>query len=285
MSLLRRFLVLAFPICFLQTVQSEVTLPAIISDHMVLQQEQQVTIWGWANPGEEVTVRGSWFQEASMAIAKDKGEWKLDIETPSSSANHTLTISGENTITINDILIGEVWVCGGQSNMRWPVGNLGTERAETDIANANYPQIRFFTVAHNFITTPIDHLKGEWQICSPETIRKFSVTGFYFGKNLFENLQQPIGLISSNSGGTPSKAWMSREALVDFGGFDKELEYAAKYEDQETEIKQENERIHKQWHALLEDQDNGVEAGYHTSWFNDDDWASMRLPATWKKHH
>lgn len=273
-----------FVLCnlFFLTVNAEVTLPAIISNHMVLQQDQEVTIWGWAHSGEEVTVSGSWSEVAVKALANKDGEWKVRIRTPKSGTTQSLTIAGENTIVVEDILIGEVWVCGGQSNMRWPIGNLGTDRATNDLANADYPEIRLFEVFHDFITQPTDHLRGEWKVCTPETLAKFSATGFYFGKNLYEGIQQPIGLISSNSGGTPIKTWMSEESLKAFGGFENELAYVANHDAKITKkLKDKGARL-ASWWANIEKIDTGLHAGFNSHEWDDSDWEVMDLPATWK---
>ena len=140
---------------FLHPASSEVTVPAIFSDHMVLQQESEVTLWGWSDPNEIVNVRSSWASGSVKTKANLLGEWQVVINTPKSGEIHELTISGaDNSIVISDILLGEVWVCGGQSNMVWPMGNLGTERAKTDLSKADYPEIRLFTVNHNFVTEP-----------------------------------------------------------------------------------------------------------------------------------
>ncbi|MEO9474008.1 MAG: sialate O-acetylesterase [Cyclobacteriaceae bacterium] len=268
---------------FFHNTNAEITVPSIFSDHMVLQQEAEVTIWGWADANEIVKVHPSWSTIPTELKANHLGEWKLKISTPKSGKTHELTISGaDNVIKISDILLGEVWVCGGQSNMVWPMGNLGTERGKKDISEADYPEIRLFTVGHQFVTTATPFIEGKWKVCTPETAAKFSATGFYFGKNLYEGLQQPVGLISTNSGGTPAKAWMSKEALEAFGGFEEELSYVENYEERKEEIAQESIKLYEQWIKNIESLDSGLPSGYQKVDYNDADWDDMTLSSTWK---
>jgi sialate O-acetylesterase len=197
---------------FSSAVFSEVKLPAIISDNMVLQQKTSVPIWGWAEPGEKVTVKGSWqwFWGTSTNADVD-GKWKVKIRTPKAGNPQTLTITGNNEIVLNDVLIGEVWVCSGQSNMEMRLSS--TDNASESAATANYPEIRFFTVKRSVSHVPLDDCEGEWTMCSPENVADFSAVGYYFGKKLHEDLRVPVGLIHSSWGGTPAEAWTPNEDL------------------------------------------------------------------------
>lgn len=206
------------------TTYADVKLPAIFGDHMVLQQKENVAVWGWADPGEEISVKGSWKPSKKTTKANADGKWKVEIRTPKAGKTGTLTITGNNEIVLNDILFGEVWICSGQSNMQWSLQMLNTETAKQDIAKAALPEIRLFTVQKAFSETPKDNVKGSWQICSPETVAPFSATGYYFGKKLHENLGVPIGLISTNWGGTKAEAWTSAETIKEFRQFDGAME-------------------------------------------------------------
>ncbi len=185
------------------TVRAEVNLPACISDHMVLQQELEAPIWGWANPGEQVTVT---FAGQSQATTADRdGRWMVRLDKLAAGGPHMLTVTGANTITVEDVLVGEVWVCSGQSNMAMNVSR--TLNAEQEIAAADYPDIRMFTTQRNPSTETVDDASGSWAVCSPETVGSFSATAFYFARELKKELNVPIGLLHSSWGGTAIEAW------------------------------------------------------------------------------
>ena len=186
-----------------------VRLPALISDGMVVQQGVKVNIWGTADPGERVTVILK-DQEASGVTDKD-GEWKVGLGPLSAGGPFTLTIRGTNTITLHDVLVGEVWVCSGQSNMGMTVS--GVTNAQDEIAHADYPMLRLFTVGQGVAGKPQRDVKGYWVPSRPETVSNFSAAAYFFGRDLQRVLNVPIGLIHSSWGGTLAEAWTSRETL------------------------------------------------------------------------
>lgn len=190
---------------FLLTARADVTLPALFSDHMVLQADVAVPVWGWADPGEKVSVTLG--DQTKTATTNASGKWALKLDKLKSAEPATLVVKGKNTVTVNDVLIGEVWLCSGQSNMEFGVG--GQERADA----ANFPKLRVFTEKSPGEAQPAEKCQGEWVICSPETVKQFSGTAYFFGKNLHEKLGQPVGLIVSAVGGTPIESWMAREIL------------------------------------------------------------------------
>jgi sialate O-acetylesterase len=190
---------------------ADVRLPAIISDNMVLQTGTRVSLWGWADPNEEITVTRSWRQPDLTVQADDHGKWIFQVDAPATSGPHELTFKGKNTITVKNILVGEVWVCSGQSNMEMAVRSAAS--AEQETAGANYPQIRLFTVEKKVADKPLDDCKGKWVACSPETVGYFSAAGYFFGRELYKELKQPIGLIHTSWGGTAAEAWTSPAAL------------------------------------------------------------------------
>ena len=194
------------------TTQADVRLPAVIGDNMVLQQGQKVPIWGWAEPGEEVTVAVSWHSMRWAVTAGKDGNWRFEITPPSADGPYQMTISGKNTITIENILVGEVWVCSGQSNMQWAVKQ--SVNAEQEIAAANYPNIRLFSAQRKVAEEPQHDCVGSWQPCSAETVADFSAVAYYFGRELHKELTVPVGLIHTSWGGTPAEAWTSRKALA-----------------------------------------------------------------------
>lgn len=198
----------------MQEARGNVTLPALFSNHMVLQQNAEVKIWGWAKSGEDVTVTGSWDKKAVKTKANNLAQWEVTVQTPAAGGPYTLQIKGYNTILIEDVLLGEVWLCSGQSNMEWSA-RAGIEHAEREIPLANYPAIRFFSVAHRTADAEQLNLDGQWVVCTPETMTDFSAVGYFFGRQLHNNLQVPVGLINSSWGGTPAEVWTSRKTIAE----------------------------------------------------------------------
>ena len=188
------------------TVNAAVRLPNIIGSHMVLQQKSTVKIWGWAGPSEKVTIKTNWDNASYEAITSNGAKWEASIKTPVAGGPYQITISASNTIVLEDVLIGEVWVCSGQSNMEWS-GDQGLKETLDEAPNATNTSIRFFYVAKSTANFPQDNLEGKWMVCSPEEMKHFSAIGYFFGKNLNQALNSPIGLINSNWGGTPAETW------------------------------------------------------------------------------
>ena len=185
-----------------------VTLPSIFSDNMVLQQNSTVKIWGWAKPFEEITVTTSWDNKSYKVQTDNTMSWSVDVATPEGSFTpYEITVEGWRKLTVKNVLIGEVWLCSGQSNMEWSPRN-GILNGEQEIAAANYPNIRFFQVVPRQSDTPQDDLYGEWKPCSPETMIDFSAIGYFFARDLQKELNVPIGMIGSYVGGSPIETWM-----------------------------------------------------------------------------
>jgi sialate O-acetylesterase len=191
-----------------------VSLPAIFSNHMVLQQNAEVTIWGWANPSEEVTVTGSWDKNPVKTKANNLAQWQVKIKTPAAGGPHAITVKGNNTIEIQDVLMGEVWLCSGQSNMEWTT-RAGIDNAQPEIAKANFPAIRFFTVPRRSADGAQLNVDAQWVVCTPETMPDFSAVGYFFGQKIHENLKVPVGLINSSWGGTPAEIWVSANTITE----------------------------------------------------------------------
>lgn len=190
---------------------ADVKLPAVIGDNMVLQQGGKISIWGWADPGEEVMAGVSWHNMKWAVTADKDGEWSFKMNPPKAGGPYEMTISGKNVIEIKNIMVGEVWVCSGQSNMQWSVQS--SANAEQEIAEAVYPKIRLFTVKRKVAETPQQDCEGSWTECSPETVPDFSAVAYFFGRELHKELNVPVGLIHTSWGGTPAEAWTRREVL------------------------------------------------------------------------
>jgi len=206
--LLRSFSLL-FIIAFVAGVaRADVKLPALISDGMVLQQGIDVPLWGWADEGESVTVE---IQNQKVTAAAKDGKWMVRLKPLKAGGPFTLTISGKNKIELKNVLVGEVWICSGQSNMQWQLRQ--TDNAEAEIANAKYPMIRLFTVPRLEVEAPVSDVKAGWKECSPETVATFSAVGYYFGRDLHKARNVPIGLINNAVGGSPAESWTSNGVL------------------------------------------------------------------------
>ena len=190
---------------------SQVVLPPFFSSNMVLQKGIELPVWGWASPGEKVTVT---FEKSVVKTRTGKnGKWFVKLPKMEYGGPYKMTIQGKSLRSIENIMIGEVWVCSGQSNMEWKVSN--TKNADKEMAAANYPDIRLFTVKKRVSKEPLDNLEdGEWSVCTPQSVPDFSAVGFYFGRNLNEHLKVPIGLIHTSWGGTVAETWMSPEAIA-----------------------------------------------------------------------
>ncbi len=184
---------------------ADVKLPNVIGSGMVLQRDMAVPVWGWAEVGEEVTV--SFAGQTKKTTAGDDGKWMIKLDALKANAKgSTLTISGNNKINLDNVLVGEVWICSGQSNMEWAIRQSMNPKEEA--AAANYPQIRLFNVpGHTVSPLPKDEGAGQWQVCEPNSANNFSAVGYFFGRRLHKDLKVPVGLIGSNWGGTRIEPW------------------------------------------------------------------------------
>lgn len=187
---------------------AQITFPALIGNNMVLQQNQKVQFWGWCKPGKIVTIVPSWNNQKVSAITPANGEWRLTLQTPSAGGPHSIRI---NDSVFENVMIGEVWLCSGQSNMQMTVCEAKDPDKETK--EASYPSIRFFTVSRQFSETPKKDCYGRWLVCTPETTGEFSAVGYFFGRELNRELMVPVGLINASWGGTPAESWTRHEVL------------------------------------------------------------------------
>jgi sialate O-acetylesterase len=198
---------------------ADVKLPAIFADNMVLQQQSECAIWGMASKNVKLRVKTSWNKKSYTTTTSTDGSWKIKVSTPKAGGPFQITISDGKAITLKNILIGEVWVCSGQSNMEMPMKGynnqviLGTSEAITFSEN---PQIHLFTVKRNTSLEPLTDFDAKWSLCEPENVMNFSATAYYFGLMLNKKLQVPIGLINSSWGGTFIEPWMSEMGVKNF---------------------------------------------------------------------
>jgi sialate O-acetylesterase len=190
--------------------RADVKVPAIFGSHMVLQRDQKDRIWGWADPGEEVTVKLAGQEKTAKAGAD--GSWQVVLDPLPAGGPHTLTIQGKNTVRLDDVLVGEVWICSGQSNMQWSLAS--TKDADLEIITARYPRIRLISVPQIGTQEPQKDFRGKWQPCLPETAARFSAVGYLFGRRLHQALDVPVGLINDAWGGSACEAWIRRDVLA-----------------------------------------------------------------------
>jgi len=190
---------------------ADVRLPQIFANGMVLQRNQPIAVWGWADPGEQVTVTLN--NQQKQATAGADGTWKLALSNEQAGGPFELVVKGKNTVTLSDVLIGEVWVCSGQSNMQWTVGN--SNNAEQEVASANYPQIRQVEIPRITSGVPLDDVSQslEWKEANPQNVGNFTAVGYFYARELYKDLNVPIGLINTSWGGTIVETWISKEAL------------------------------------------------------------------------
>jgi sialate O-acetylesterase len=214
--------------CTVSAASRSLSVSRLFTDHMVLQQKTRVNIWGWSQPGQKVVVQGSWGKQAS-GISNANGKWKVKIATPSAGGPYTISIKTiDENIGISDVLIGEVWLASGQSNMDiplkgWPPGDTIAHSGQ-EINKANYPDIRFFKVPFGISITPLEAVGGQWTPSSMRTAADFSATAYFFAKALYRKLKIPVGIIQSSIGGTPAEAWTSKGYLAKIEDFNPKME-------------------------------------------------------------
>ncbi|GIW81112.1 MAG: hypothetical protein KatS3mg105_2919 [Gemmatales bacterium] len=185
--------------------RSDVKLPSIIGNNMVLQRDEAVPIWGWDKPGQTVTVSLGNIEQSAKADAK--GNWRVMLPAQKAGGPHKIVVKGSSSVTLDNVLFGEVWVCSGQSNMEWSVSR--SLNAKEEIAAANYPQIRHIKIPHRPAEKPETDVPSDgWKVCSPETVGNFTAVGYFFARHLHKELGVPIGLIGSNWGGTRIEPWI-----------------------------------------------------------------------------
>ncbi len=254
----------------------------LFADHMVLQQKDDVAIWGKAGKGEAVSVEASWGKTAS-AVADKAGNWRLNIGTPKAGGPYNITIkAGNDLITINDVLIGEVWLASGQSNMDLPLSGWGTTdtimHGAEAIRNANHPKIRFLKVPFSTSAEPLDSLGGNWTPLSPKSVGEFSAAAYFYAIKLQKELNVPIGIIQSSIGGTPAEAWTSASSLKKLGDFNTQIDglknvnqaltgWLSKWKSYK------NPKTVEEWKQMAADELDGAKVNY-----DDSKWISSMLP-------
>jgi sialate O-acetylesterase len=261
-------------------------LPALFSDHMVLQQESTVPIWGWARPGAEVAVSVPWSAEPVRGTAAADGRFRLQFTTPKADGvSFTLGVrSGQGQRELNDVVLGEVWLCSGQSNMEWPLadqgGYGGVVDQEQELAAAERPALRLFTVRRKIAFAAETDCKGQWARCTPASAASFSAVGYYLGRRLQQELTVPVGIICSAWGGTRAEAWTSPEALAhlsDHEALIAELAQATQAAASEPALRQ------AFWSAVQALDPVVADLRPEAAAFRDAGWQDAELPAPWSR--
>ena len=264
-----------------QTASDLPFLHPLFSDHMVLQRDIKVPVWGWTRPGTKVTVRFA--SQTKTATAGPDGKWMAYLDRMKESEQaRTLTItSGEpdKTVTVQDVLVGDVWLCSGQSNMEMGIGACN---ATNDIASANFPQIRLLTVPRRVSNTPVASVECRWLPCSPPNVMQglwggFSAAGFFFGRDLYQQLHIPIGLIHSSWGGTLAEAWTSQQGLQQMGDFDAQLERVA------ASSKSTPTDFDTDYQAWAQKNDPGTVQAWEKPELSTDGWKTVQMPQPFEK--
>lgn len=202
-----------FALCvWVQLADAQLRLPSLFDHHMVLQQKSNAPVWGWGNPGSRVFVTGSWSRDTVAVKVGNDARWKLSIKTPGAGGPYTLTVISEKKIVLENVMIGEVWLCSGQSNMEWSATKK-IMNADEEVKNANYPNIRFFQVSKAGSDNAQENCTATWEVCTPSTMQHFSAVAYFFARHLQQNINVPIGLINASWGGTPAEVWVKKELV------------------------------------------------------------------------
>lgn len=269
----------AFTLIFLMMVsaRAEVRLPKIFGNNMVLQRDQPIAVWGRADPEERVRIR---FNEKQYRTrADDYGRWSIEIAATPVGGPYDLLIIGENTITLKNVMVGDVWICSGQSNMEWIIERF--PYADEEAENADFPDIRLFTVPRDKSFLPKTDISGGiWKEAIGENIRDFSALAYFFGRFLNENQKVPIGLISSSWGGTIIETWMSENWLEQYDDFKGLLKLNKNGRLIETSRQLQTER--ERWIDQYYGQGPGMENNWHLPDTDHSDWGKMKVPGFWE---
>lgn len=205
---------LLIQILCLSALRAEIRLPAVFTDHMVLQRNSEVTLWGWGTPSEHITIMPEWLNGEEIKVrATNMGRWSARIRTGEAGGPYKIQINGSSQVTLSDVMLGEVWLCSGQSNMEWSV-NHGINNGDEEAQKADFPNLRIFHLPQIGASTPQENCFSKWTLCTPETMRSTSALGYFFGRNISEELDVPVGIIVAAWGGTPAEVWTPKESLM-----------------------------------------------------------------------
>lgn len=274
-------------LCIGYTVQAKVKLPAVFSDNMVLQQKTNAAFWGQAEPNKTIEIGTSWSARKYTALADGNGDWKILVATPSYGGPYTIDISDGETLTLKNVLIGEVWLCSGQSNMEMPLAGWGKIKDyQKEISEAKYPNIRLLQAEHVTANRPLKDVKvtgGGWQECSPQSVAEFSSVAYFFAREIYRKKGIPVGLIHTSWGGTVAEAWTSGSTLKTMPYFAEAVNRIERTD--KEKVLANTKRAMENWQNTVLAKDTGFEQGrplWVATAYDDSSWKTMALPALWE---
>jgi sialate O-acetylesterase len=258
---------------------SQLRLPGIFGDHMVIQRSQPVPVWGWSSPNEEIEIRFD--QQQKKIIADKNGKWRINLDPEPAGGPFELSIKGKTSIIIHDVLVGEVWLCSGQSNMEFQLKSV--READAEIYSANYPEIRHIKIPLTVSSIPKEDIQpAQWTVCSPKTAGNFTAVGYFFAREIAKRLQVPVGLINSTWGGTMIEGWTS------LGAFEKSPEFksiAASMNGKDIEplIRERQLKLEGQIKLLEQNIHDSVQEGdWKNPEYNSQDWPKISVASIWE---
>ena len=284
--MIKRTCLLALTVLAAVSLRAEVRLPRIFGDNMVLQREKPIAVWGWASPGEKITVQ--FHSQTKTAKADKQGRWTLQLDTEQAGGPYQLTVAGKQGVqkTYSNVMVGEVWICSGQSNMEMPIAGWGKiDHYQQEIAEADYSAIRHIKVPNTVALVPQEDISGgDWQVASPQTAGDFSATAYFFARELYNKLHIAIGLINTSWGGTMVETWTSRGAFEQSEEFKNMIATMPPAADMKTIGAQKKEAMMKVVDGLQGALPAaGEEASYNAADLDDGKWPHMRAPGEWEQ--
>ncbi|MBK8179626.1 MAG: 9-O-acetylesterase [Planctomycetes bacterium] len=266
--------------------RADVRLASIFCDHMVLQRQSRALLWGTAAPGELIRVRPSWYENDAAVTAGPDGKFELSIATPAEAGPHTIRFRGHNEVWLRDVLLGEVWLASGQSNMEMGVGfqhagYSGVRDWERELEDADRPRIRLFTVQNAAAAGPLADVHGTWRAANAASVKDFSATAWFFAKGLERDLGVPVGVIASDWGGTPAEAWTSAGALGGFPQYTAALAECARLSTDPAGVQAVHERARGVWGREVAKVDPLSAAHAEAPGFDDSAWVEIANPGAW----
>ena len=288
---MREKLFIALLLAGSMSARAQVKLQPLFTDNMVLQQQADVPIWGEDKAGKKVTVTTSWDKRKYTTTTAANGKWKVSVATPKAGGPYSITISDGKTVRLNNVLIGEVWLCSGQSNMEMPIVGWGNDYFEAEHKDAdNHPNIRLLQLNLVASMTPDNHFAARnngWTVCNYTNLAPFSATAYFFGRDLEKHLNVPIGLIQTCWGGTVAEAWTGKESLELDPDFTKGLKNLSEMSASKENAMKKYEADKLQWQKNVDSKDAGMKNGkavWAAPGFNDESWMTMKVPGLFSQN-